>query len=69
MGIHCMTLHRKTKEIWWNWTNAATGGRGEDPKTTYRIEFPKGGTRECPVEGCPGRAGTRTAMKVHRDVV
>ena len=34
-----------------------------------------GGTRECPVEGCPGRAGTRTAMRVHfwrrhvRDVV
>ena len=35
----------------------------------------QGGARECPVEGCPGRAGTRTAMKVHfwrrhvRDIV
>ena len=25
----------------------------------------QGGTRECPVEGCPGRTGTRTAMRVH----
>ena len=33
---------------------------------TYRIEFPtKGGARECPVEGCPGRDGNRTAMRVH----
>ena len=30
-----------------------------------RIEFPKGRTKACPVEGCPGRAGTRTAMRVH----
>ena len=36
---------------------------------------PQGGTKECPVEGCPGRAGTRTVMRVHfcrrhvRDVV
>ena len=47
---------------------------GGEP-TTYRIEFPKGGTRECPVEGCFGRAGIRTAMRLHfwrrhvRDVV
>ena len=37
---------------------------GGEP-TTYRIEFPKGGTRECPVEGCPGRVGTRTEMRVN----
>ena len=49
-------------------------GGGREPKT-YLIEFPKGGTKECPVAGCPGRAGTRTAMRVHlwrrhvRDVV
>ena len=24
-----------------------------------------GGAKECPVGGCPGRAGTRTAMRVH----
>ena len=39
------------------------GGEGGEPQT-YRIEFPKGGTKACPVEGCPGRAGTRTAMQV-----
>ena len=37
---------------------------GEEPKT-YWMEFPKGGAKNCPVEGCPGRAGTRTAMRVH----
>ena len=41
-----------------------TGGEGGAPQT-YRIEFPKGGSKVCPVEGCPGRAGTRTVMRVH----
>ena len=43
---------------------------------TYRIAFPtKGGPRGYPVEGCPVRAGTRTAMRMHfcsrnvRDIV
>ena len=59
-----MVHHGKAKVEKWSWTDAATGGGGE-PKT-YQIEFPtKGGTRECPVEGFPGRAGTRTAMRVH----
>ena len=40
------------------------GGEGGEAQT-YRLEFPKGGTTECPVEGCPGRAGTRTAMRLH----
>ena len=50
------------------------GGEGGDLQT-YQIEFPKGGTKVCPVEGCPGRAGTLTAMRVHfwrlhvRDIV
>ena len=38
--------------------------RGEEQKT-YWMEFPMGGAKYCPVEGCPGRAGTRTAMRVH----
>ena len=38
-------------------------GGGE--QKTYRMEFPKGGTQDCPVEGLPGKAGTRTAMRVH----
>ena len=50
------------------------GGEGGEPQT-YCIELPKGGTKVCPVEGCPGRAGTRAAMQVHfwrrhvRDIV
>ena len=33
---------------------------------TYRMAFPsKGGPQRCPVEVCPGRAATRTAMRVH----
>ena len=32
----------------------------------YRMDFPaKGGPRSCLVEGCPGRAMTRTAIRVH----
>ena len=75
LEAHRMLQHGKTKEDKWRWTDAATGGGGGEPKT-YRIEFPtKGGMRDCPVEGCPGRAGTRTEMRVHfwrrnvRDVV
>ena len=74
LEAHPMKQHEKAKEDKWSWTDAATGGGGEPH--TYRIELPtKGGTREFPVEGCPGRAGTRTTMRVHlwrrhvRDVV
>ena len=64
LDAHRMVQHGKAKAEMWSWTDAATGGGGEP--NTYWIEFPtKGGTRECPVEGCPGRAGTRTAMRVH----
>ena len=75
LEAHRMIQHGKAKEDKWSWTDAATGGGGGEPNT-YRIEFPtKGGTRECPVEGCPGRAGTQTTIRVHfwrrhvRDVV
>ena len=60
-----MTHHRKARERNWAWTDAATGGGEGEEKQTYRMELPKGGTKDCPVEGCPGRAGTRTAMGVH----
>ena len=40
------------------------GGEGGETQT-YRLELPKGETTACPVEGCPGKAGTRTAMRVH----
>ena len=59
-----MTQHGKAREKRCTWTDTATGGGGGKPQI-YRIEFPKGGVKACPVEGCPGRAGTRTAMRVH----
>ena len=32
----------------------------------YQMSFlEKGGPLTCPVEGCPGRVATRTAMRVH----
>ena len=69
---HMMTQHGQAAEERWIWEALATGG---DPQT-YRLAFlAKGGPRSCPVEGCPGRAGTRTAMRIHfynrhvRDVV
>ena len=62
LASHRMTQHGKAKEEQWSWSASATGG---EPRT-YRIDFPtKGGPRGCPVEGCPGRAGTRTAMRMH----
>ena len=75
LDSHRMSQHGKARERRGTWTAAATGGGGGGETKTYRIEFPKGGTKECPVAGCPGRAGTRTAMRVHlwrrhvRDVV
>ena len=72
---HRMTQHGKAREKRWTWTDAATGGGDGGKPQTYRIEFPKEGAKACPVEGCPGRAGTRTAMWVNfwrrhvRDIV
>ena len=62
LDSHRMTQHGKARERRWAWTDAATGG---EEQKTYRMKFPKGGAKDCPVEGCPGRAGTRTAMRVH----
>ena len=72
LASHQMTHHAKAKEENCSWNDSAAGG---EPRT-YWIDFPtKGGPRGCPVEGCPGRAGTRTAMRIHfcnrhvRDIV
>ena len=46
LDYHRMTLHGKERERKWAWTDAATGGTEQQ---TYRMEFPKGGTTECPV--------------------
>ena len=75
LDSHRMSQHGKAREKRWTWTDAATGGVGGGKPQTYRIEFPKGGAKACPVEGCPGRAGKRTVMQVHfwrrnvRDIV
>ena len=53
----------------------ATGGGEGGTSQKYRLEFPKGGAKAFPVEGCTGRAGTWMAMRVHlwrrhmRDIV
>ena len=47
-------------------------GGGNDP-STFWMSFPKkSGPKPCPVEGCSGRAETRTAMRVnlwHRHIL
>ena len=62
LDSHRMSQHGRAMERKWTWTHATMGR--EEPKT-YQMEFPKGGAKRCPAEGCPGRAGTRTAMRVH----
>ena len=62
LAIHLMTQHGRMEEARRIWRTPATGDR---PRT-FRMAFPaKGDPRGCPVEGCPGRAATRTAMRVH----
>ena len=51
LDSHRITQHGKPREKRWTWTDAATGvGEGGEPQT-YRLEFPKGGAKACPVEG------------------
>ena len=72
LASHRMMHHGKVKEEQWSWEASATGG---GPRT-YWMAFPtKGVPRSFPVEGCPGRAGTQTAMRMNfcsrnvRDIV
>ena len=59
---HRMTHHEQAREERWNWEASATGG----DLRTYRLAFlTKEGTRSFPVEGYPGRSGTRKAMRMH----
>ena len=62
LARHRMTHYGRAAEERRSWKNSATG---EEPRT-YCMAFPaKGFPRVCPVEGCPGRAATRTSMQVH----
>ena len=59
---HKMTQHGRASEYIRIWKTSAMG---EEP-WTYRMAFPsKGVPRSCLMEGCPGRAVTRTEMQVH----
>ena len=57
-----MTQHGQAAEGRWISKTLVTG---EDPRT-YCMDFlSKGDPRSCSVEGCPGQAATRTAIRVH----
>ena len=62
LASHLMNQHGPVAEAQWSWISPATG----DVAWTFRMAFPdKGGPRSCLVEGCPGQAAMRTAMRVH----
>ena len=72
LASHRITQHGQATAEQWRWEASATGGEPQ----TYRLALPtKGGPQSFPVEGCPGRAGTRAAMRMHfcnwhvRDIV
>ena len=57
---HFMTRHGRAATRRHLWAPQTTGG----PRT-YKIAFPRGSRRQCPVEGCPGLSATQVAMRVH----
>ena len=57
---HLMNRHGKAAPRRHLCPPQTTGG----PRT-YKINFPQGSRRQCPVEGCPGVSETRAAMRVH----
>ena len=59
--VHMQTQHGiKEKDIC-SWESTAPG-----ETHTYMMAFPTAGVlRDYPIEGCPGRAATRTAVQVH----
>ena len=60
LSSHLMTQHGKAAPWRHLWAPQTTGG----PRT-YKMHFPTGSRRQCPVEGCPGVYVTRAAMWVH----
>ena len=46
-------------------TELEKSATGEDPRKYCMAFYAKGRQQSCLVEGCPGRAATRTAMRVH----
>ena len=62
LSSHMMTKNGRLVEIQRQWSTPAAGIGPQ----TYKMSFPaKGGPRNCPVAGCPGRVAMRTEMQVH----
>ena len=61
MSSHLMTRHGKASARRQLWTPQTDRGGGRTKCPSQR----RGGSRRCPVEGCPGALATRTAMRVH----
>ena len=53
LSSHLMTRHGKAAPWQHLWAPQTIGG----PRT-YKMSFPKGSRRQCPVEGCPGVSET-----------
>ena len=62
MAGHMTTQRGQAAEELWSWTTSA---KGEELRKYCMAFLAKGGPRSFPVEGCPGRATPRTAMRVH----
>ena len=61
MSSHLMTRHEKSAGRRRKWKTQTYAGA-----QLYRMYFPtKGEPRRFPLEGCPGKLATRTAMRVH----
>ena len=62
LTCHLMNQHGRVAETQ---RRGSTMSEGDGP-WTFRMTFPeKGGPRNYPLEGCPGRVATRTAKRVH----
>ena len=59
---HMQTQHGKEAGGRRRWAATVPGG---EPSTYMMAVLTAGGPRNCPIEGFPGRAATRTAMRVH----
>ena len=59
---HRMTHHERSVEERWSCKTSSTG---EDPRMYHMAFSAKGVPWSCLAEGCPGRAATRKAMRVH----
>ena len=62
LSSHLMTQHVRAAGQQYQWNILAAG---RVLKIYWMSFLEKGRPRTCPVEGCPGRVATRTAMQVH----